>query len=74
MEAILQALILMCFNSPICEDQMRDCMTPYTRHYEGKKLYSSINFEIYRKCYWGEYIPQDFKPWEKLPIPYHENN
>ena len=74
MNAILIGLLAMCFGNDVCEYQMRDCMTPYIRHYEGKELYSSINFEVFRKCYWGEYIPQHHMPGDKLPFPYHESN
>lgn len=74
MNAILIGLLSMCFGNDVCEYQMRDCMTPYIRHYEGKELYSSIHFEIFRKCYWGEYIPQNHMPGDKKPFPYHKNN
>ena len=71
MDTILIALLSLCFGNDVCEYQMRDCMTPYIRSHEGKKLYSIYNFHVFKTCYWGNYIPQDFEPGDELPTPHH---
>ena len=71
MEIILQALLLMCFDSQLCKKQMHECMQPYIRNYNGEQLYSANNLAYFKKCYWGEYISKDDRPWDERLIRYH---